>query len=135
MTAQDVRDSIAGCVIERIERGLQPLRAIVGLRAWRLLLDDQGLEPRSIGKTKADSVRFRIYDFDLPVDADRVRAPGDELVTAATMERPRPTPPALAGVVLPRRKGRKTDRPSHAGTPGPRSSTLRTTRPSSTAAP
>lgn len=60
-----------GIVRRTMEAGQQPLRVLLSVADYRALVAKRGLEPRSIGKTKKDTLRVKLLGFDLPADADK----------------------------------------------------------------
>lgn len=83
MTAHRVDENIVLVVNDVLENGRQPLRVLLSVESYRLLVARDGLAPRHIGATASTSLRALVCGLDLPVDCDKDMADDNAFVTYA----------------------------------------------------
>jgi hypothetical protein len=90
LTAVAAKKVAARVVDNVVEKGLLPVRLLVGVETYRALFAAcDELQPRSIGRVVADTVRVQIDGFDLPVDCDASAGPGSVGVRFINMRKGR----------------------------------------------
>lgn len=85
MTPEMVDRLIGIALANVLDVGAQPMRAVVGTRAYRVLLERDGLRHRRVGQVDASSVRWERDGWDLPVDCDRTIGDDNALVCYCKM--------------------------------------------------
>jgi hypothetical protein len=84
--AERIESNISEAVEGMVEAANQPMSVRVSIDDYRALLARNGLEPRSLRLSRADTLRAKVHGFDLPVDADARVPNGDAWVYAREPE-------------------------------------------------